>query len=205
MPRSRSRSSARAVRKTIGIFSVRSSSRSSSATRQPSRPGIITSSRITSGISARAVSSPLGPSAASSTSIPSASRLTRQSSRIGASSSITRTRVLIVALSLSVRISHTLVRERQLECEARASAFFRVDPHPATHLAHEALGYEQAEARALRAACLVELREDPLLLGGGNADALVLDRDLDRVVDHARGHGDDAFRGRVLDRDRKST
>src|SRR5918994_1388773 len=93
-PRARSRNSARAVRKMIGISVVRSSSSRASATPQPSSPGIITSSRITSGRSARAVSSPDGPSPASSTGIPSASRLTRQSSLIGASSSITRTVVI---------------------------------------------------------------------------------------------------------------
>ena len=93
-PRARSRNSARAVRKMIGIPVVRSSFSNCSATRQPSSPGIITSSRITSGPSSRAFSTPDGPSAASMTAMPSASRLTRQSSRIGASSSITRTFVI---------------------------------------------------------------------------------------------------------------
>ena len=55
-PRARSRNSARAVRKMIGISAVRSSSSSASATSQPSSPGIITSRRITSGRCARAVS-----------------------------------------------------------------------------------------------------------------------------------------------------
>ncbi len=76
------------------MSAVRSSSSKASATPQPSSPGIITSSRITSGLPSRAASSPDGPSPASITGIPSASRLTRQSSLIGASSSITSTVVI---------------------------------------------------------------------------------------------------------------
>src|ERR671936_460302 len=68
----------------IGMPFVRSSFSNSSATRQPSRPGIITSSRITSGPSSRAFSTPEGPSAASITFMPSASRFTRHRSLIGA-------------------------------------------------------------------------------------------------------------------------
>src|SRR5262249_9972371 len=172
------------------MAAVRRSSSSSSATRQPSSPGIITSRRMTSGVSLRAVSSPLGPSAASSTSMPSASRFTRQSSRIGASSSITRTRVPTAALSLPFPLSDITSRQWQLEREPRPAPFLGIDPHPAAHLAHEALRDEEPEPGSLSAARLVELREDTLALGLRDADALVCDRQLDRVLDAAGGDDD---------------
>src|SRR5436305_1889854 len=162
------------------MWEVLSSSRSSSATRQPSSPGIITSSRITSGSSARAFSSPVGPSAASSTSMPSASRLTRQRSRIGASSSITSTLMPMERLCLHRRKSHTILGDGEDEGEPRALALVGVDPDPAAHLLHEALGDEEPEpgAAPLGVARLVELREDPLALRGGHTRSLVDDRDL---------------------------
>src|SRR5687767_1913700 len=184
-PFARSRNSARAVRNTIGIPLVAGSSTSCSATRQPSRPGIITSSRITSGGSARAFSSPDGPSAASATFIPSASRFTRQSSRMGASSSITRT--LVIGLR-SVRL---YPRRRKLEREARTLTFGRLDPDPAPHGVDEPLGEEQAEpGPSAFLVCAVELAEDPVVLGLGDPDALVGDVELDRVALPPRGNGD---------------
>src|SRR5215211_5246615 len=203
-PRARSRTSARAVRKTIGIELVLSLSSSSSATCQPSRPGIITSSRITSGSSLRAFSSPVGPSLASSTSIPSASRLTRQRRRIGASSSITSTRVMRPLLGGAVytrsrRESFPLAedrlrRERQREDEGGALALARADPDAAAHGGEQLLGDEEAEAgapaREVAPARLsaVELRKDPRLLRLRDADPFVLHAHLHRVVPAARGH-----------------
>src|SRR5215218_7608890 len=214
-PRARSRASARAVRKTIGIELVRSPSISSSATCQPSRPGIITSSRITSGSSLRAFSSPVGPSLASSTSIPSASRLTRQSRRIGASSSITSTRVIgplfdSVAHTHSRSSSLALAQhggsgQRQGERERRAPPFARVDPDAPAHGVEQLLGDEEAEPRAaageVPAAALgaIELGEDPRLLGLRDADPLVLDAHLDGVVAATRNDADGTPAGRVLD------
>src|SRR5215216_1862925 len=197
-PRARSRSSARAVRNTIGIDDVRPSSSNSSATRHPSRPGIITSRRITSGLSDLAFSRPLGPSAASSTSIPSASRLTRQRRRIGASSSITST---LVTGPLSTLAGYTrfgagslalaqdaLRRQRQREREAGALALPRLEPDAAAHRLEQLLRDEQAEAgaaaREVATGVLgaVELREDPALLRLRDADALVVDPHLDGLV-----------------------
>ena len=122
-------------------------------TSQPSMPGIITSSRITSGVSRRAISSPVTPSSASCTTIPAASRLTRQRRRIGPSSSITSTRaampVLYPALALRSRLG-----EWQLEREARASALGRVDPDATAHGQHEAARDEEPEpGPAVAAAC----------------------------------------------------
>src|SRR5689334_23735220 len=177
----------------IGIVPVRSPSISSSATCQPSRPGIITSRRITSGSSLRAFSSPVGPSLASSTSIPSASRFTRQRSRIGASSSITSTLVIGPALVVGALIytrsaccSFALAQDRlpgkgQREQERRALARTGSNPDAAAHRREQLLGDEEAEVGpaatevATRALGAVELREDPAQLGLGDADAFVLD------------------------------
>src|SRR3989440_4050851 len=214
-PRARSRNSARAVRKTIGMRLVAWSRRSSSATRQPSSRGIITSRRITSGPSVRAWSSPLGPSAASRTSMPSASRLTRHRSRIGASSSITRTFVISCPWRRRyTRRSETSLhraryphpRERQLEREGGPLAFRGVDGDPAAHRLHEALRDEEAEAGAACATVAggglgsVELPEDPLLFGGGDPDPFVRHLELDLVRLPPRGHRHGAARGRVADR-----
>src|SRR5437764_209626 len=76
---------------------VRSSAANSRATDQPSSSGIITSSSTRSGRSLRAHSSPARPSAASSTSMPAAARLTRQRSLIERSSSTTSTRRAVPA------------------------------------------------------------------------------------------------------------
>src|SRR5207249_2819966 len=142
-----------AVRKTIGIELVRSSSSSSSATCQPSSPGIITSSRITSGSSLRAFSSPVGPSLASSTFIPSASRFTRHRRRIGASSSITST--VVIESPENTAYTHSFrslalaqgrpARQRQREDEARALPFARAHPDPAPHRREQLLGDEEPE------------------------------------------------------------
>src|ERR671911_2756758 len=194
-PFARSRNSARAVRKTIGIPAVAGSSTSCSATRQPSSPGIITSSRITSGGSARAFSRPDGPSAASATFIPSASRFTRQSSRMGASSSITRT--LVIGLR-SVRL---YPRRGKLKREARALTFGGLNPDPAPHGVDEPLGEEQTESGpASPLVRAVELAEDPVVLGLGDPDALVRDVELDRVALPPRGNGHSTPVRRVLDR-----
>src|SRR5215203_7137256 len=199
-PRARSRNSARAVRKMIGMWSVRASASRSSATRQPSSAGIITSSRITSGRSLRAISSPLGPSLASSTVMSSASRLTRQSSRIGGSSSMTRTRVftsestcaLTSALDTRALPSDARRRERQLEPEPRALALLGLDRDPAAHRRHQPLGDEKPETRAgRRLARAVELAEDPLVLRARDADALVGDRKLDGRGTAPPGHDRD--------------
>src|SRR2546423_7277920 len=152
---------------------------SSSATCQPSSPGIITSRRITSGSSLRAFSSPVGPSLASSTSIFSASRFTRQSSRIGASSSMTSTLVTSPPESCSIPArppfsplaEHRLLRERQREHEARAQALARDHPDAAPHGGEQLLRDEKpqpaAAAREVAARRLgsVELGEDPPPLG----------------------------------------
>src|SRR5919109_1772278 len=181
-PRSWSRNSARAVRKMIGMSFVRSSSISFWATCQPSSRGIITSRRMTSGSSDRASSRPASPSDASITSIPSASRLTRQSRRIGASSSITRALVIadISLYPLALEHSPSGHCRRQFEDEAGALAFSGVDPDPAPHGGNEALRHEQPQPDA--AACVasgLELPEDALSVGCRNADALVGDPDLD--------------------------
>src|SRR5262249_34722286 len=197
-PRARSRNSARAVRKMTGISLVESSSSSCSATRQPSSAGIITSRRMTSGRSLRACSRPDGPSLASSTSMPSASRLTRQRSRIGASSSITSTRVTKpspVACQLYPRsflFDKWLRRRGHVEDELRALALLRPNGHVAAHRGDQPLCDEETEAGArARVAPAIELPEDPLLLGLRNPDALVLDGHLDRVARGPRGdrHG----------------
>src|SRR6266542_2694376 len=211
-PRARSRNSARAVRNTIGMVFVRSSSSRCSATRQPSSPGIITSRRTTSGCSLRAWSRPLGPSAASSTSMPSASRLTRQSSRIGGSSSMTSTRgarssiIALYPARFAVTLPNRRRGERQLEGERRALALARGHPDPSAHRRDEAARDEEAEAGPARAAAglrvgaAVELAEDLILVGLGDADALVGDADLDGLALARRADGDGAARGRVLDR-----
>src|SRR5918911_1747068 len=187
-PRARSRNSARAVKKTIGIRLVCWSRRSSSATRQPSRRGIITSRRITSGSSVRACARPLGPSAASRTSMPSASRLTRQRSRIGASSSITSTFVISCPWRRRYtrrrktsfhRARNADPRDRELEREGGALALHGLDGDPPAHRLDEALRDEEAEAGAARAAVSrrglgsVELPEDPLLFAGRDPDPFV--------------------------------
>src|SRR5581483_6235231 len=201
-PRARSRNSARAVRKMIGIPAVLSSSSSCSATRQPSRPGIITSRSTTSGACSRASARPLGPSAASSTSIPSASRLTRQSRRIGASSSITRTLVTELLYPGGRGVSPG---GGQLEGERRSLPFARLDPDPPAHRGDEPAGDEEPEpgtaARAaVRLAAAVELAEDLLLLGLRNADPVVGDAHLDRVVLALDAHRHRAAVARVLER-----
>ena len=113
--------------------------------------------------------------------MPSASRFTRQSSRIGASSSITST--FVIANPLSAAVVHTLrapfslapsrAGDRQLDHEARARALSRRDPDPSAHRRHEALRDEEPEPGAARPRGLavgpVELREDPLLLGRRDA------------------------------------
>src|SRR5207302_3817578 len=149
---------------------------------------IITSRRITSGASARACSRPLGPSAASRTSIPSASRLTRHSSRIGASSSITRTFVIgwleprrytRRRCTSFHRCWNRDARERQLERERRALTLRGLHGDATAHRLDETLRDEEAEARAARASVpgrglgSVELPEDPLLFGGGDPDPFV--------------------------------
>src|SRR5690348_8750559 len=210
-PLARSRNSARAVRKMIGISLVRPSSSSCSATFQPSRPGIITSSRITSGCCSRACSRPDGPSAASITAIRSASRFTRQRRRIGASSSITST--LVTAKPTPVPGFHAVypcawvlcAAGGELEREAGALPLGRVDPDPPTHRRHQLLRDEEAEPRAGDAVSRrrfgpVELPEDPLLLGGGDPDPLVDDPHLDRVVLPARPDGDRSALRRVPER-----
>src|SRR6266540_4672177 len=188
-PRARSRNSARAVRKMIGIFFVRSSSSRSSATRQPSSAGIITSSRITSGCSLRALSSPLWPSSASSTVIRSASRLTRQSSLIGASSSITSTRVTAPSPGAERRASYprpfllNLRRsEWQLEREARPLPLLGLHRDPTAHRGDEPLRDEQPEAGSRGGvAAALELEKDAFLLRLRDADALVRHDHLDAV------------------------
>src|SRR3954452_17849143 len=201
-PRDRSRNSARAVRKMIGMSRVRSSSRSRSATCHPSSCGIITSRRITSGCSARAFSIPLGPSSASSTFMPSASRLTRQRRRIGASSSMTSTFVIareplvgpafssgsgcagctgerLYTLVWRNSLLHTagVARQRQLEDEVCALSFGGLDPNLSSHRGDEAARDEEPESRAgtVRAACAaVELAEQLLALLRAYVDALFL-------------------------------
>src|SRR5215207_1921681 len=193
-PFARSRNSARAFRKTIGMPCVAGSSTSCSATRQPSSPGIITSSKITSGGFARAFSSPDGPSAASATCIPSASRFTRQSSRMGASSSMTRTLVMRPGF---VRL---YPRRGKLEREARALSFGRFDPDPAPHRGDKALSEKEAQAGpASLLIGAVELPEDSVVLSFRDPDALVRDLKLDRVALPPRGDGDTSAVRRVLD------
>src|SRR5438270_13777992 len=102
--------------------------------------------------------------------MPSASRFTRQSRRIGASSSITSTVVIRSTARYTRAIGSSLARDRQREGEAGALAFGRVDPDAAAHRRDEALRDEEAEARTARAGVrrrlgAVELAEDPLLLG----------------------------------------
>ena len=181
MPRARSRTSARAVRKTIGMSLVTGSSRSISATRQPSSPGIITSRRMTSGCWARARSSPPGPSPASLTRIPSASRLTRQRSRIGASSSMTSTRVTTRRL-----------QRRALGARRRSSGSSKVkrEPSPSSESTQirppmavtRPRTRKRPEARfpgpAGRPLGAEELREDALLVGLGIPIPSSGDRDL---------------------------
>src|SRR5688500_13615876 len=204
-PRARARNSARAVRKMIGMSAVSLFSSSASATPQPSRPGIITSSRITSGMPEAAAASPDGPSLASSTDIPSASRLTRQSSRHGASSSMTRTLVMN-RRTVYPQLSCLTLRGAELEHEDRAATLVGVDPDAAAHGRDEALGEEEAQTglpgadRPGGRVAAVELAEDPLLLGVRDPDPLVLDADLDGVLAPARGHGDGAAGGRVANR-----
>src|SRR5919198_2561341 len=213
-PRARSRNSARAVRKTIGIRLVCWSRRSSSATRQPSSRGIITSRRITSGCSVRACSRPLGPSAASRTCMPSASRLTRHRSRIGASSSITSTFVIPPPWRRRYtrprktsfhRARYANPRDRQLEGEGRALALHGLDGDPSAHRLDEALRDEEAEAGAPRAAVArrglgsVELPEDPLLFAGRNPDPFIRHLELDLVGLAPRGDGHGPAFGRVAD------
>src|SRR6266516_4191917 len=185
-PRARSRNSARAVRKMIGIPLVRSSSSSCSATLQPSMPGIITSSRTTSGCSTAALSRPVGPSAASTTSIPSASRLTRQRRRIGASSSMTSTFVMPVLAPLYPQRRALVARGGELERETRALALGRVHPDASAHRVDELLRDEETQPGAGSAVArgrlgAVELPEDPLALGGGDAHAFVDHAHLDPV------------------------
>src|ERR1700674_4910826 len=201
-PRARSRNSARAVRNTIGISEVPASSSSSSATCQPSSPGIITSSRIASGRPVFASSSPAGPFAASSTAIPSASRFTRQRSLIGASSSITSTVVMPSADVYPPR-RMLVTGQRERKTEARALTLGGVDPDSPAHRRHESLRDEEPEPGPAGAALCgrfgpVELPEDPLLLEARDPDALVDDADLDRVVAAPRLDGDGAAAWRVF-------
>src|SRR5207247_3303074 len=167
-----------------------------SATRQPSSAGIITSSRITSGRSSRAISRPVGPSLASSTSIFSASRFTQQSSRIGASSSIPKTRVMprrrLYPRPFFLNRARA-GRDRELEREPRPFPFLRLDGDSPPHRRDEALRDEQSESGAGRRDCAaVELAEDPLLLGQRDADAFVLHAELDAVGRATRGDRDGA-------------
>ena len=137
-------------------------------------PGIITSSRITSGLLLRAVSSPVGPSAASSTSIFSASRLTRHSSRIGASSSTTSTR----------RASRIVTRRPRSSPSRAGSSTTKLEPstlvgvdtviRPPSALTRPcAMNSPTPVPPVCASPDAVELREDPLLLGVRDADALV--------------------------------
>src|SRR5919198_3158673 len=216
IPRARSRNSARAVRKTIGMRLVAGSRGSSPATRQPSSLGIITSRRITAGRSLPAWSRPFGPSAASSTSVPSASRLTRHRSRIGASSSITRTFVIRCPWRRRYtrsrrrsfhRARYGHARERELEREGGALALHGLDGDPPAHRLHETLRDEQAEAGAAARAAVsrrglgaIELPEDSLLFGDGDPDPFVRDPELDLVGLAARHHRHRAAAGRVANR-----
>src|SRR4051794_7758938 len=191
----------------IGIERVRSSPRSSSATCHPSSPGIITSRRITSGSSLRAFSRPVGPSPASSTSIFSASRLTRQRSRIGGSSSMTRTLITVMTSSAYTRssLAHSrslrLPGERQDKHEARSPLRAWTNPDPPTHRPEELLGDEEAEAGASAhevascRLCPVELAEDQRALRLGDADPLVVHAHLYPVVASPRGDGHGAAVG----------
>src|SRR4051812_3710607 len=90
----------------------------------------------------------------------------------------------------------------QLEREPRSASFFGVDPDPPAHRRHEPLSDEEPEpcARGLVVAAAVELAEDPLALGGGDADALVGDADLDAVRPAPRLDAHRPAAWRVLDR-----
>src|SRR6185437_3196737 len=106
-------SSLRAEMKMIGIWSVERSANNSPVTSQPEMPGIMTSSRIMSGCSARTQASASSPSRASSTRKPASSRLIRQSALSGPWSSTTST-VLGFALStLTVTKPNALTDQRQ--------------------------------------------------------------------------------------------
>src|SRR5207302_8284829 len=152
---------------------------------------------------------------ASRTSMPSASRLTRQRSRIGASSSITRTFVIPCPWRRRyTRRSETSfhrardphARERQLERERGALALHGLDGDPSAHRLNQALRDEEAEAGATcatvssRGLGSVELPEDPLLFGGRDPDPFVRHLELDLVglppCDDRHG----AARRRVADR-----
>src|SRR5918912_480912 len=202
-PRARSLNSARAVRKMIGMSLVVPSSSRRWATCHPSSPGIITSRRTTSGFSFRATSRPLGPSPASSTSIFSASRLTRQSSRIGGSSSMTKTRVIAGSESVPhTRRAAESCGGGKLEDEARSFSLGGRHPDPPAHRPNEPLGDEEPEARTaalVAVAGAVELPKDPLLLGVGDPDALIDDAHFDLVAPAARRNCHRAAVGRILD------
>src|SRR6185295_19302313 len=117
----------------------------------------------------------------------SASRFTRQRSLIGASSSMTRTRVTPppgrersgALYTWPFLLNHD-GRRRQFEREPRPPSFRGVDGDAAAHRQHELLRDEEAQARSGRSvAAAIELAEDPLLLGLRDSDSFVFDAELD--------------------------
>src|SRR5690242_13369318 len=113
--------------------------------------------------------------------MPAASRFTRTRRRIGPSSSITSTRAAMPDLYPALALLSRL-RQGKLEREAGTAALSRIDPDPPAHGQDEAARDEQPEpspAVPAGAARVVELGEDSLAIGLGDAVALVDDANLD--------------------------
>ena len=94
---------------------------------------------------------------------------------------------------------------RELDEEGRALAELRLDPDLPVHPAHELAADVEAEAGAADAAGhvgieAVELLEDPPVLGRGDAEPGVGDREADRAVAVRDRERDRPALGRVLDR-----
>src|SRR5262245_11435375 len=95
--------------------------------------------------------------------------------------------------------------DRQLEEERRAAAAVGDDPDATVHPRHERAGDVEAESRAADPPGQVrveaeELLEDPVLLGGRDAEPLVIDTEPDAPATAGDLHVDPAAVGRVLDR-----
>ena len=154
----------------MGMSRVTGSSSSISATLQPSRPGIITSRRMTSGCLARARSSPLGTVTGLAHRHPLGlqvhaaeqpdRRLVVDDEHAG------HERRLATGWAASARLAPG---ERQLEREARPLGLLGVHPDPPAHGGDEAANEEEARARCPARPRPLRPRknfdEDPLLVG----------------------------------------
>ena len=207
-PRARSRNSARAVRKMIGIVGGRARPRSAPR-RRPSRRARASSRR--------AGSRPAAPGRGVEPGGPSRGLEHRHPLRLEVDAAEQPDGRLVVddrtlVMDPSRRLVPETVRSHSPEREARAE----VEPPPSSESTQirppiastspSAMNSPSPVARADRAGsrvAAIELAEDPLVLGVRDPDALVLDADLDEPVPAARGDGDRAARraraNRVVD------